>query len=148
MRQSGSNNHRSRRPAASRRNGVALRSGSKLPLRFEIRSDFTPRKLVAGVLAHSGATVTFKNCVFSAHDTPPPTWQQRPQYIVPKDLARSLLYQVIAGDPSYGGKCSLNGLPVTKMPKVDPAVLPNGVPLTQDRIDKIRDWILQGAANN
>jgi hypothetical protein len=77
-----------------------------------------------------------------------PTWQQRPLYVVPKDLARSLLYQVIAGDPSYGGKCSLNAMPVTKMPKVDPAVLPNGVPLTQDRIDKIRDWILQGAPNN
>ena len=77
-----------------------------------------------------------------------PTWQQRPVYVVPKDLASSLLYQVIAGDPSYGGKCSLNGMPVTKMPKIDPAVLPNGVPLTQDRIDKIRDWILQGAPNN
>src|SRR5437868_12445483 len=46
MRQSGSNNHRSRRPAGSRRNGVALRAGSKLPLRFEIRSDFAAGRAV------------------------------------------------------------------------------------------------------
>jgi hypothetical protein len=77
-----------------------------------------------------------------------PTWQQRPMYVVPGDAQRSLLYQVIAGDPSYGGRCSANGLPVSKMPKVDPTILPNGVPLTQDKIFKIRDWILQGAANN
>jgi hypothetical protein len=34
------------------------------------------------------------------------------------------------------------------MPLVDPEILPNGVELNQDGIDKIRDWILQGAKNN
>jgi hypothetical protein len=77
-----------------------------------------------------------------------PTWSQRPQYVVPGDLQKSLLYQVIAGDPSLGGRCLANGLPVTKMPKVDPVLLPNGVPLTADKIQKVRDWIMQGALNN
>lgn len=77
-----------------------------------------------------------------------PTWSQRPMYVVPKDLRKSLLYQVIDGDPSLGNRCSANGVPVTKMPKVDPKLLPNGVPLTPDKIQKIRDWILQGAPNN
>jgi hypothetical protein len=40
------------------------------------------------------------------------------------------------------------GLPVVPMPKVDPMVLPNPVPLTQAQKDKIRDWILQGAPDN
>jgi hypothetical protein len=77
-----------------------------------------------------------------------PTWSERPVYVVPFDLQKSLLYQVIAGDPSMGGRCLANGLPVTKMPKVDPAVLPNGVPLTADKVQKIADWIMQGAPNN
>jgi hypothetical protein len=76
------------------------------------------------------------------------TWSARASYVVPGDLQRSLLYQVIAGDPTMGGKCSANGLPVAKMPKVDPTVLPNGTPLTADEIQKIGDWILQGAPNN
>jgi hypothetical protein len=76
------------------------------------------------------------------------TWSQRAMYVVPGDLQKSLLYQVIAGDSSMGGKCSANGGPVTRMPKVDPAVLPVSVPLTQNQIQKIRDWIMQGAPNN
>jgi hypothetical protein len=76
------------------------------------------------------------------------TWSERARYVVPYDLQKSLLYQVIAGDPTFGGKCSANGAPVAKMPKVDPVVLPNGVPLTADRIQKIGDWIMQGAPNN
>jgi hypothetical protein len=76
------------------------------------------------------------------------TWSQRARYVVPFDLQASLLYQVIAGDPTMGGKCSANGAPVAKMPKVDPTVLPNGVPLTAPDVLKIRDWIMQGAPNN
>lgn len=76
------------------------------------------------------------------------TWDARARYVVPGDLDKSLLYQVIAGDPSMGGVCNDMGTPVARMPKVDPAVLPNGVPLSSDAIDKIRDWILQGAPNN
>jgi hypothetical protein len=76
------------------------------------------------------------------------TWSDRARYVVPFDPQASLLYQVIAGDPSFGGKCSANGMPVAKMPKVDPAVLPNGVPLAASDIGKIRDWIMQGAPNN
>jgi hypothetical protein len=76
------------------------------------------------------------------------TWSDRARYVVPFDLQKSLLYQVIAGDASFGGKCSANGAPVSRMPKVDPVVLPNGVPLTADKVQKIRDWIMQGAPNN
>jgi hypothetical protein len=76
------------------------------------------------------------------------TWSERAMYVVPFDLQKSLLYQVIAGDSSMGGKCSANGAPVARMPKIDPTVLPNGVPLTPERIQKIRDWIMQGAPNN
>jgi hypothetical protein len=76
------------------------------------------------------------------------TWSQRARYVVPSDLQASLLYQVIAGDPTMGGKCSANGMPVAKMPKIDPVVLPNGASLTANDILKIRDWILQGAPNN
>jgi hypothetical protein len=76
------------------------------------------------------------------------TWSDRARYVVPFDLQRSLLYQVIAGDPSFGSKCSANGAAVTRMPKVDPAILPNGAPLTADKIQKIGDWIMQGAPNN
>jgi hypothetical protein len=76
------------------------------------------------------------------------TWSERARYVVPGDLQKSLLYQVIAGDASLGGKCTANGAPVGRMPKVDPTVLPNGVPLTADRIQKIADWIMQGAPNN
>ncbi len=77
-----------------------------------------------------------------------PSWDQRKKYVVPGDLDNSLLYQVLAGDPSMGGACTNMGTPVGVMPKVDPTVLPNGVPLTADKIAKIRDWILQGAPNN
>jgi hypothetical protein len=77
-----------------------------------------------------------------------PSWEQRAKYVVPGDLDNSLLYQVIAGDPSMSGQCLNMGAPVGTMPKVDPAVLPNGVPLSEDKIAKIRDWILQGAPNN
>jgi hypothetical protein len=77
-----------------------------------------------------------------------PSWEQRAKYVVPGDLDNSLLYQVIAGDPSMGGVCLNMGAPVGTMPKVDPQVLPNGVALTADKIAKIRDWILQGAPNN
>jgi hypothetical protein len=76
------------------------------------------------------------------------TWSQRARYVVPFDLQASLLYQVIAGDPTMGGKCSANGMPVAKMPKIDPVVLPNGASLTPNDILKIRDWIMQGAPNN
>src|SRR5262245_52809052 len=76
------------------------------------------------------------------------TWSARASYVVPYDLQRSLLYQVIAGDPSMAGKCTANGVPVGMMPKVDPTVLPNGVPLTADKIQQIGDWIMQGAPNN
>ena len=61
---------------------------------------------------------------------------------------RGLLYQVIAGDASFGNRCSLNGLPVMRMPLVDPTILPNGPTLAAEKIQKIRDWILQGAPNN
>jgi hypothetical protein len=77
-----------------------------------------------------------------------PTWEQRAQYVVPFDLDKSLLYQVIAGDPSMGGVCKNMAEPVRKMPLVDPMILPNGVALGPERIAKIRDWILQGAPNN
>jgi hypothetical protein len=77
-----------------------------------------------------------------------PTWEQRPRYVVPGDLGKSLIYQVIAGDASMGGACTNQGTPVRKMPLVDPKVLPNGVELGDDGIAKIRDWILQGAKNN
>ncbi len=76
------------------------------------------------------------------------TWSARAMYVVPFDLQKSLLYQVIAGDPTMGGKCSALGAPVTKMPKIDPAVLPNGVPLSAESVRKIGDWIMQGALNN
>jgi len=76
------------------------------------------------------------------------TWSDRAMYVVPGNLQKSLLYQVVAGDASFGGKCSANGAPVARMPKVDPTVLPNGVPLTADKIQKIADWITQGAQNN
>jgi hypothetical protein len=76
------------------------------------------------------------------------TWSQRARYVVPNDLQRSLLYQVIAGDPAMGGRCTAMGMPVTRMPKVDPVVFPNGPPLSPDAIQKIADWIMQGAPNN
>jgi hypothetical protein len=75
-------------------------------------------------------------------------WSQRAMYVVPFDLQKSLLYQVIAGDPTMGGKCSANGTPVARMPKVDLAALPNPVPLPEDQIRQIGDWIMQGAPNN
>jgi hypothetical protein len=76
------------------------------------------------------------------------TWQNRPVYVAPGDLQTSLLYQVIAGDPTFGGRCSVNGSPVAAMPKIDAMMNPGGVPLTNAEIAKIRDWILQGAKNN
>jgi hypothetical protein len=77
-----------------------------------------------------------------------PTWDQRARYVVPGDLDASLLYQVIAGDPSMGGVCTSLDQKVRKMPLVDPNVLPNGVALSAQSIANIRDWILQGAKNN
>ena len=77
-----------------------------------------------------------------------PSWDQRARYVVPGDLDGSLLYQVLAGDPSMGGACTSEAMPVRKMPLVDPEILPNGVALDDDGIAKIRDWILQGAKNN
>lgn len=77
-----------------------------------------------------------------------PSWDQRKKYVVPGDIDNSLLYQVLAGDPSMGGVCTNMGVGVVRMPKVDLAVEPNPVLLTQAQIDKIRDWILQGAPNN
>jgi hypothetical protein len=77
-----------------------------------------------------------------------PSWEQRARYVVPGDLDKSLIYQVIAGDASMGGVCTSEGMPVRKMPLVDPEILPNGVELKDDGVAKIRDWILQGAKNN
>jgi len=77
-----------------------------------------------------------------------PTWQQRPVYVVPGDLDKSLLYQVIAGDPSFGGICKNMNQTVRRMPVNDTDILPNGVKLTQPEIDQIKNWILQGAKNN
>ncbi len=79
---------------------------------------------------------------------PAPSWDQRARYVVPGDLSKSLLYQVIAGDPSMGGVCTSMDQKVRKMPLVDPKVLPNGVELSAQAIANIRDWILQGAKNN
>ena len=76
------------------------------------------------------------------------TWQDRARYVVPGDLQKSLLWQVINGDSSFGGKCTENGSPVTRMPKIDPAINPGGRALTSAEIANIRDWILQGAQNN
>lgn len=77
-----------------------------------------------------------------------PSWDQRVRYVVPGNLNDSYLYQVIAGDASMGDQCLNLGVPVRRMPLVDPQILPNGVALTADGIAKIRDWILQGAKNN
>ncbi len=77
-----------------------------------------------------------------------PSWDQRVRYVVPGNLNESLLYQVVAGDASMGDQCLNLGVPVRRMPLVDPQILPNGVALTADGIAKIRDWILQGAKNN
>jgi len=77
-----------------------------------------------------------------------PSWDQRPRYVVPGDPSKSLLYQVMAGDPSMGGVCKNMDMPVRKMPLVDPKILPNGVELGAAEIATIRDWILQGAKNN
>ena len=77
-----------------------------------------------------------------------PSWDKRPRYVVPGDLGNSLIYQVLAGDPSMGGMCKTMDGPVRKMPLVDPKILPNGVALGDSEIAKIRDWILQGAKNN
>jgi len=76
------------------------------------------------------------------------TWQARAKYVVPGNLQQSLLYQVIAGDASFGSQCSVNGTPVSRMPRLDAMVNPGGRALTTAEIDKIRDWILQGAPNN
>jgi hypothetical protein len=77
-----------------------------------------------------------------------PSWDQRAKYVVPYDLDKSLLYQVLVGDPSMGGACTIEGVPVGPMPKVDPEVLPDPVTLSVEQAAKIRDWILQGAPNN
>jgi hypothetical protein len=77
-----------------------------------------------------------------------PSWDQRPVYVVPGDLNASLLYQVIAGDASFGGKCKNMDAPVRRMPLFDPKILPDPVPLSEESIVKIKDWILQGAKNN
>jgi hypothetical protein len=77
-----------------------------------------------------------------------PSWEQRARYVVPGDLDKSLIYQVIAGDASMGGVCTTTDGPVRKMPLVDPEILPNGLELGEGEIAKIRDWILQGAKNN
>jgi hypothetical protein len=77
-----------------------------------------------------------------------PSWDQRAKYVVPYDLDNSLLYQVLVGDPSMAGACTIEGVPVGPMPKVDPEVLPDPVELSVEQADKIRDWILQGAPNN
>jgi hypothetical protein len=70
-----------------------------------------------------------------------PSWDQRAKYIVPSDLDKSLLYQVIAGDPSMGGVCTSMSAPVGRMPKDSPE-------LSADQIAKVRDWIMQGAPDN
>lgn len=77
-----------------------------------------------------------------------PSWDQRPHYIVPNDLKQSLLYQVIAGDPTFGGQCAALGVPVRRMPLVDPKILPKTVPLSDAEIANIKNWILQGAKDN
>lgn len=77
-----------------------------------------------------------------------PSWDQRPQYIVPKDLKLSLLYQVIAGDPTFGNQCAALDVPVRRMPLVDPKILPVTIKLTDAEIENIKNWILQGAKNN
>ncbi len=76
------------------------------------------------------------------------TWQARAKYVVPGNLQASLLWQVINGDASFGGKCSVNGVAVTRMPKINSAINPGGRALTPDEITKIQNWILQGAQNN
>jgi len=76
------------------------------------------------------------------------TWQARARYVIPGDLQNSLLYQVIAGDASYGNRCRVMTTPVARMPKIDAVVNPGGRALTTAEIDSIRDWILQGAPNN
>jgi hypothetical protein len=77
-----------------------------------------------------------------------PSWDERPKYVVAGDLKNSLLYQVIAGDPTLGGQCAALGVPVRRMPLVDPKILPVTVKLTDAEIAQIKDWILQGAKNN
>lgn len=77
-----------------------------------------------------------------------PSWDQRPHYVVPGDLKNSLLYQVIAGDPTFGNQCAALGVPVRRMPLVDPKILPVTIKLTDAEIENIKNWILQGAKNN
>jgi hypothetical protein len=68
-------------------------------------------------------------------------------YVVPRDLGRSLLYQVVAGaDPSMGGTCKDgNGAPVGRMPKAPYDVLKIW---DAAQIKKLADWIMAGAPNN
>ncbi len=75
----------------------------------------------------------------------------RPLYVVPGSLPRSLLYQVIAGDPSMGGGCTTvdattqKVVPVGKMPKapIDKLGIWNAAAIKQ-----LADWITAGAPNN
>jgi hypothetical protein len=68
-------------------------------------------------------------------------------YVVPRDLNRSLIYQVVAGaDPSLGGACKDgNGAPVGRMPKAPYDVLKIW---DAAMIKKLADWITAGAPNN
>lgn len=77
-----------------------------------------------------------------------PSWEQRARYVVPGNLDQSLLYQVVAGDSTMGGACTLMAAPVRRMPLIDKKILPEPVLLGADEVAKIRDWILQGAKNN
>ncbi len=76
------------------------------------------------------------------------TWQARAKYVVPGNLQASLLWQVINGDATFGGKCTINGMGVGRMPRVDAMINPGGRALTPAEITSIQNWILQGALNN
>ena len=70
------------------------------------------------------------------------------RYVVAGDPGASLLHQNLGPDPSMGGACRDGmGTPLARMPK-DPSTMMSAPPIPAADVDKIRQWIADGAPNN
>lgn len=70
------------------------------------------------------------------------------KYVVPGSPATSLLHQNLGPDPSMSGACRDGmGTPLARMPK-DPMTMMSGPAIPAADLEKIRQWIADGAPNN
>lgn len=70
------------------------------------------------------------------------------RYVVPFDAGASLLHEVLGLDPGMNGACrDGTGAPLVRMPK-DPATMTSAPAIPADDLEKIRQWIADGAPNN